>query len=165
NGIDKPVLNLFRMAGLMQGNRVKVESDSGVDVDAVIKDGVHGKPDVDALAARSDHGITVLLWNYHDDDVPAPDSDVQLRIAGVPASARRVLTRHYRIDQTHSNAYTTWKHLGLLQHPTPEQYAALEAAGRLQLLDSPQWTEARAGEVRLAFPLPRQAVSLVELSW
>src|SRR5450432_2197397 len=165
NGIDKPVLNLFRMAGLMQGNRVKVESDSGVDVDAVIKDGVHGKPDVDALAARSDHGITVLLWNYHDDDVPAPDSDVQLRIAGVPASARRVLTRHYRIDQTHSNAYTTWKHLGLLQHPTPEQYAALEAAGRLQLLDSSQWTEARAGEVRLAFPLPRQAVSLVELSW
>src|SRR5450432_980955 len=165
NGIDKPVLNLFRMAGLMQGNRVKVESDSGVDVDAVIKDGVHGKPDVDALAARSDHGITVLLWNYHDDDVPAPDSDVQLRIAGVPASARRVMTRHYRIDQTHSNAYTTWKHLGLLQHPTPEQYAALEAAGRLQLLDSPQWTEARAGEVRLAFPLPRQAVSLVELSW
>ena len=26
NGIDKPVLNLFRMAGLMRGDRVKVES-------------------------------------------------------------------------------------------------------------------------------------------
>jgi len=76
-----------------------------------------------------------------------------------------VLTRHYRIDQTHSNAYTTWKHLGLLQHPTPEQYAALEAAGRLQLLDAPQWMDARAGEVRFAFPLPRQAVSLLEVVW
>jgi len=165
NGIDKPVLNVFRMAGLMQGNRVKVESDSGVDVDAIIKDGVRGNPDIDALAARSDHGIAVLVWNYHDDEVPAADSAVDLRIAGVPASARRVLTRHYRIDQTHSNAYTTWKHLGLLQHPTPEQYAALEAAGRLQLLDAPQWMDARAGEVRFAFPLPRQAVSLLEVVW
>jgi len=165
NGIDKPVLNVFRMAGLMQGNRVKVESDSGVDVDAIIKDGVRGNPDIDALAARSDHGIAVLVWNYHDDEVPAADSAVDLRIAGVPASARRVLTRHYRIDQTHSNAYTTWKHLGLLQHPTPEQYAALEAAGRLQLLDAPQWMDARAGEVRLAFLLPRQAVSLLEVVW
>lgn len=165
NGVDKPVLNVFRMAGLMQGNRVKVESDSGLEFDAIIKDGVRAKPDIDALAARSDRGITVLLWNYHDDDVPAPDSDVQLRIAGVPATAKRVLTRHYRIDQAHSNAYTTWKHLGLLQHPTAEQYAALESAGKLQLLDAPQWTAPRAGEVTFTFALPRQSVSLVELSW
>jgi xylan 1,4-beta-xylosidase len=165
NGIDKPVLNVFRMAGLMQGNRVKVDSDSGMPFDAIIKDGVRARPDIDALAARSDHGITVMLWNYHDDDLPAPDAAIDLRIAGVPAAARRILTRHYRIDQTHSNAYTVWKTLGMPQMPTPEQYAALESAGRLQLLDAPQWIESRAGEVRMAFALPRQGVSLVELAW
>ena len=165
NGIDKPVLNVFRMAGLMQGNRVKVESDSAVDLDTMLKEGVRARPDIDALAARSDHGITVLLWNYHDDDLAAADFAVQLHIAGVPAHEKRVLTRHYRIDQTHSNAYTVWKHLGSPQQPGPDQYAAMESAGRLQLLDAPQWTPVQGGEVRLAFPLPRQGVSLVELSW
>ena len=29
NGIDKPVLNFFRMAGMMSGDRVKVESNGG----------------------------------------------------------------------------------------------------------------------------------------
>ena len=165
NGVDKPVLNVFRMAGLMSGNRVKVESDSGADLDTILKDGVRAQPDIDALAARGDRSITVMLWNYHDDDLPAADSPVELRVAGVPAGASRVLVRHYRIDQTHSNAYTTWKHLGLLQHPTPEQYAAIEGAGQLQLLDSPHWAESRAGEVKLAFPMPRHSVSLVELVW
>jgi len=30
NGIDKPVLNVFRMAGLMRGNRVAAESSGRV---------------------------------------------------------------------------------------------------------------------------------------
>ena len=29
NGVDKPVLNVFRMAGMMGGNRLAVESDAG----------------------------------------------------------------------------------------------------------------------------------------
>ena len=29
NGVDKPVLNFFRMAGMMKGDRVKVESAGG----------------------------------------------------------------------------------------------------------------------------------------
>src|SRR5581483_5460745 len=34
NGVDKPVLNVFRMAGLMRGDRVKVESSGAVGLDA-----------------------------------------------------------------------------------------------------------------------------------
>ncbi|MDQ2898379.1 MAG: beta-xylosidase, partial [Acidobacteriota bacterium] len=50
NGIDKPVLNVFRMAGLMRGDRVKTESGGLVPLDAMIQDGVRGNPDVDAFA-------------------------------------------------------------------------------------------------------------------
>ena len=70
NGIDKPVLNLFRMAGLMRGDRVKTESSGRAPLDTILAEGVHGSPDVDALAVRSDRGISVLAWNYHDDDIP-----------------------------------------------------------------------------------------------
>jgi xylan 1,4-beta-xylosidase len=159
NGIDKPVLNVFRMAGLMRGDRVKTESTGAVGVDAILAAGVRGKPDIDAMAVRSERSLTVMLWNYHDDDVPGPDAPVRVSVAGIPASA---LLRHYRIDQNHSNAYTVWKAMGAPQSPTPEQYAKLEAAGQLELLESPRWLN---GPAELEFALPRQAVSLLELSW
>jgi xylan 1,4-beta-xylosidase len=165
NGVDKPVLNFFRMAGLMHGDRVKVESSGRVSLDEVLKEGVRGNPDVDGLAVRSEHEISVMVWNYHDDDVPGPEANVELNINGVPAAARHVLLRHYRIDQTHSNAYAVWKNMGSPQNPTPEQYTALEAAGALQELDSPRWIETKNGNVELNFKLPRQAVSLLQLSW
>ncbi|MCU1295500.1 MAG: glycoside hydrolase, family 39, partial [Bryobacterales bacterium] len=145
NGVDKPVLNLFRMAGLMQGDWVRTESDSAVPLEDLLTKGVSGKPDVDALAVRSDRRISVLAWNYHDDDVPAPAAGVRFVIQGVPAGVRRVLLRHYRIDETHSNSWTAWKHMGSPQHPTPEQFKRLESAGQLQLLESPRWIDVDSG--------------------
>jgi xylan 1,4-beta-xylosidase len=165
NGIDKPVLNVFRMAGMMRGNRVKTESSGNIPVTAIAKDGVRGAPDVDALAVRSDHDVSVLGWNYHDDDLPGPDSAVAVVVNGIPAGLKRVLARHYRIDQHHSNAWTAWKQMDSPQHPTPAQYSSLESAGQLQELESPRWIEVKNGEAHLDFTLPRHAVSLVQLSW
>jgi xylan 1,4-beta-xylosidase len=54
--------------------------------------------------------------------------------------------------------------MGSPQQPTPEQYAVLEAAGQLQELESPRWID-RAKETNIDLRLPRQAVSLVQLSW
>lgn len=169
NGVNKPVLNVFRMAGLMptglRSNRMRVTSNSATDLETLLKLGVRGRPDVNALASRNDHEIAALIWNYHDDDLPAAASPVRLTLNGVPANAQRVLVRHYRIDQEHSNAYTLWQKLGSPQQPTPEQYAQLEAAGQLQLLTSPEYVNAKDGKVELNFSLPRLAVSLVQVSW
>jgi xylan 1,4-beta-xylosidase len=166
NGIDKPILNLFRMAGLMRGDRVKVESSGAAGLDAILQSGVHGAAaDIDGLATRADREMAALVWNYHDDDLPADPALVHLALAGIPKTAARVLIEHYRIDDEHSNAYTAWKRMGSPAQPSPEQYARLEAAGQLQLLDSPQWVDAKDGKVAIRFPLPRHAVSLVRLSW
>jgi xylan 1,4-beta-xylosidase len=165
NGVDKPVLNVFRMAGMMRGDRVKVESSGAAGLDAILKEGVRGKPDIDALASRSEHEVSVMTWNYHDNDVPAPDSSVRLTISGMPAAALRLLVKRYQIDRDHSNAYTVWKEMGSPQNPTPEQYARLEAAGQLELLTSPEWVSGKDGKVELSFALPRQAVSLIQVSW
>jgi xylan 1,4-beta-xylosidase len=165
NGIDKPVLNVFRMAALMRGNRVKTESSGRTPLDTTLAEGVRGKPDIDAFAVRSDRRISVLTWNYHDDDVAAAGANVRLEIADVPRTAMQVLIRHYRIDETHSNAWTAWKAMGSPQHPTSAQYAKLELAGQLQLADAPRWVDVRGGATKLEFSLPRQGVSLMELSW
>lgn len=165
HGIDKPILNLFRMTGMMAGERVKTTSSAAVRVDDLVKSGVRTAPDVDALATKSEHEAVVMIWNYHDDDVKAPAAEVHLAIAGIPAGVKRVLVEHYRIDETHSNAYTVWQAMGSPQNPTPEQYAQLKAAGQLELLDSPAWLDVTDGKLTLETALPGQAVSLLRVEW
>ena len=109
NGVDKPVLNVFRMAGLMSGNRVVTSSEAQVPLDDILSAGVRQTPDVDAMATRTEHEAAVMLWNYHDDDLPAAGAAVQVTIAGIPAGVNKILLEHYRIDETHSNSYSVWK--------------------------------------------------------
>ena len=99
NGIDKPILNLFRMAGLMRGDRVQLTSSGAVGLDAILQAGVTGAPDIDGLATRAEREMAVMVWNYHDDDLPAPSAPVRLAVSGLPAAAGRVLVEHFRIDE------------------------------------------------------------------
>jgi xylan 1,4-beta-xylosidase len=165
NGVNKPILNFFRMAGLMQGSRVAVESSGSVALDTILKQSVRKAPDVDALATRAPGQAAVMLWNYQDDDVPAPGSTVSLSIHGLAPSARRVLIEHYRIDNNHSNAYTVWKQMGSPQTPSAEQFARLQAAGQLEVLDSPRWATPQNGSLKIEVQLPRQALSLLRITW
>jgi len=165
NGIDKPVINVFRMAGLMSGRRVSTSSTGQVSLDDILNTGVRQAPDVDAFATKANDEAAVMLWNYHDDDVPAGPATVAVTIEGIPAGVNKVLLQHYRIDETHSNSYTVWKKMGSPQSPTAEQYAKLKHAGQLQLLTSPEWLDVSHGKVTVATSLPRQSISLMHLKW
>ena len=164
NGIAKPVLNTFRMLGQMRGDRVKAVSSAGLTVEAIRDAGVRGAPDISALAARSSNSATVLIWNYHDDDLPAPAAPVTLTMSGLPATAATVT--HHRIDDLHSNAYAAWIRMGSPQQPTDAQYAALERASELQPLTPPRRVSiGPEGLVTETFELPRKSVSFVKVTW
>ena len=165
NGVDKPVLSFFRMAGMMKGDRLKVESSGALGLDKILAAGVREAADIDGMATRANHEMAVLVWNYHDDELAAAPATVRVAVNGIPMSAKRVLVQHYRIDEEHSNAYTAWQRMGSPQEPTPEQYARLEAAGQLQLLGSPEWRQPQDGRLALEFTLPRHGVSLIRLTW
>jgi xylan 1,4-beta-xylosidase len=160
NGLDKPVLNVFRMLGMMNGDRVRVRSTSAMSVESVRDEGVRAAPDVYAMATRGPREIAVLVWNYHDDDVEAPDAHVELTVSG--ARPGRPSMHHYRIDRDRSNSYEAWKRMGSPQPPTAAQYAELEKAGKLQKLGSPSRVSVERGELRTTFSLPRQGVSLLK---
>jgi xylan 1,4-beta-xylosidase len=164
NGVDKPVLNVFRMFGMMQGERAEVSGELAYDFRAVRDSSVRGEqPDINALASVDDRHAAVMIWNYHDDDLPAPPSPVTVRVSGLPEE--RVLLQHFRVDEEHSNAYTRWKEMDSPQHPTSRQYAELEKAGQLELLEAPEWMDSKNGEVVIQMELPRQGVSLLKFSW
>jgi xylan 1,4-beta-xylosidase len=163
NGIDKPVLNVFRMLGMMGDTRVEARSSGASDLDSLLKNGVRERSDVGALASRGNRSITVLVWHYHDDDLPAPPAEVNLSITGIGAA--RAFVHHYRVDGDHSNSYEAWKKMGSPQNPTAGQYAQLEHAGQLQLLGSPEWRLTTSGALPVGFLLPRQGVSLISVTY
>jgi xylan 1,4-beta-xylosidase len=165
NGIDKPVLNVFRMFGLLGSERIALESDPSLGIDSILRSGVSGQADISGLATLQKRGLSVMVWNYHDQDIAAPDTLVEMIITGLPQGATRPIVRHYRIDQTHSNAYTTWKEMGSPQRPTPEQYRRLLLQGRLQELTPPEKKNVNQGELQIHFSLPRHGVSLLQVSW
>ena len=163
NGIDKPVLNVFRMLGMMSGDRVRVSSSSATSVSEIRDEGVRGAPDIYALAARRDGNVTVLLWNYHDDDLPAAPAHVVLSLEGL--SSGRPTVSHYRVDGERSNSYETWKKMGSPEEPTRAQYAELEKAAMLKTIAAPARHGVNQGRLEFSFPLPRQAVSLIKIDY
>jgi xylan 1,4-beta-xylosidase len=162
NGLDKPVLNVFRMFSRMQGRRIKADSNRAVPLEAMLKEGARAQPDVSALASLGTNSLCVLVWHYHDDDVPGPSADVDIALEGLN---RSIKIEHFRIDEDHSNAFAAWKRLGSPQEPTAEQYRQLKKAGDLMALPAPETIHEENGRLRLKLTLPRQAVSLVRVSW
>jgi xylan 1,4-beta-xylosidase len=165
NGVDKPVLNAFRMLGLLGNDRMRVTSSAALATGDVVRGGVRGLPDINAIATRKDREIEILVWNYHDDDVPFVATPIDLEVTGLPSNAPRGLLEHFRIDSDHSNAFTAWKEMGSPQSPSISEYERLQEAGQLQLLNSPAWIKIQRGAVQLHLTLPRQGLSLVRLAW
>jgi xylan 1,4-beta-xylosidase len=165
DGLDLPVLNVFRMFGKMGGRRLAVQSTAGPGLEAMLRDGVRGTPDVSALASLDARKLSVLVWHYHDDDVPGPDAAVKLSVSGLPRGRGEARVEHYRIDENHSNSFAAWKRMGSPIAPNEQQYGELEAAGKLAQMEAPATVPIDGGRATLQLALPRQAVSLLMLEW
>jgi xylan 1,4-beta-xylosidase len=162
NGVDKPVLNVFRMFGMMKGNRVAVTGNRMYDLKTFVDSSVRGQADIGALAAKDKRSATIMVWNYHDEDKQAAAGEITINVAGLPSTT--VTLTEYRIDNEHSNSYEVWKKMGSPQNPTTEQIAQLEKAGQLQMMDKPVKMKVR-NKMKVGIRLPRQGVSLLKLSW
>ena len=165
NGIDKAVLNAFRMLGMLAGDWLEVSASNALSLDAILAAGVRDAPDINALATRRDREVCVLLWHYHDEDGPAPEARIRLELSGLPPALAAVEVEHYRMDERHSNAHALWKDMGSPQELASDARARLEQAGHLQLLGPRTTARVAGGALALTFALPLQAVSLVRLGW
>ena len=167
DGIDLPVLNVFRMFGKMSGQRLTVESTAGLSADAIRAKNVRGEPDISAQASldQSKHQLTVLVWHYHDDDLPGPVATIQLQLDGIPLPDGSLKMTEYRIDSDHSNSYETWERMGSPLPLSESQHHELEAAGELAQLGPPQSINLKNNHLETSTLLPRHAVSLLVFTW
>ena len=165
NGIDLPVLNVFRMFSKMKGQRISAESTGSVPLETILKDGVKTTPDVSAFASLDKNRLCVLVWHYHDDDVSGPSAAVGVALKGLPIKTGRSRLTEYRIDADHSNAFAVWQKMGPPQKPSMQQITQLEKAGQLAQIYKGTSVPVKGSKASMNITLPRQAVSLLVLEW
>jgi len=165
NGVDKPVLNVFRMLGMLRGDWVDVQSNGAQPLSKILREGIVDAPDIDAVATRQPRELDILVWNYHDDDVAADPATIRLQIEDLPQQEIRV--EQFRMDPSHSNSYAAWQKMGRPDHPTAAQQVQLEKSGILEATEAPElrMDRSRPKIATLDFTLPRQGVALFRLSW
>ncbi|WP_114790595.1 beta-xylosidase [Niabella yanshanensis] len=164
NGVNKPVLNVFRMFGMMKGKQVAAESNRRYALQEVLDSSIRrAATDIGTLASKDQRSATVMIWNYHDADEKGIMAPVQLSVANLPV--KNVKLTHYRIDDAYSNAYEHWKKMGSPQQPTASEVRELERSGQLQSIESKNVNVRGDGSIDTRFALPRQGVSLIKLEW
>jgi xylan 1,4-beta-xylosidase len=163
NGVDKAVLNGFRMLGKLGGSWLASESSHRRAIGDIMEQGVRADPDINVAATRDDKGVSILVWHYHDDDETGPDAEVTIAVDGW--GDRQASLKHYRMDETHSNSYGVWKSMGKPENPQGADYAKLEASGALAQIEDVASIPVSAGSINLRTTLPRQGVSLLRLDW
>lgn len=157
NGVMLPVLNVFRLFADLGPDQVQAASSAQVPLETVMTDGVRADADVGVLATRyPDGGVRVLLWNYHDDDVPGDAAVIRMQVKGMPANQDDWL---FRVDGSHANAFTAWQAMGSPQSPSATQYAELEKASEITP-ERPTLISRKGRAAIYEIVVPRQGVVL-----
>ncbi|MEN9935296.1 MAG: hypothetical protein RLZZ387_1875 [Chloroflexota bacterium] len=164
-GIDKAILNLFRMYAHMGAEQIAFASSGTKDPLAYADTwGSAEESDVSGFAALSESGLDILIYNHHDSWDLRGEAVVELTVTGLPSGDGELVLHHYRIDAEHSNAYAEWLRQGKPIYPAPEQRAAIKAREGLELLEEPSTVTPQDGALHLSFTLPVHGISLLRLA-
>ena len=163
-GIEKPVLNAYRMLRRLGACVLAAESTAAWPLTRLDEGDADMPEEVDALAARGRDRVSVLVWRHARRPVRERSRRraVTLRIERLPF-AGDVRVRHWRIDARHSNSHTAWRALGAPQDPSAgaSSRAIAERQGLERL--EPDRVQVRAGALELRLRLPLPGVSLIEI--
>jgi xylan 1,4-beta-xylosidase len=163
-GIDKAILNLFRMYSRMGSQQVGFESSGAKDpLSYADICGRSEAADISGFATLSETRLAILIYHHHDDWEAAGEVKIALEVENVPFR-NDVMITHYRIDGEHSNAYTEWERQGKPMYPTPAQREAIKGREGLEILEPPQRVSLSESKISLTFGLPMHGVSLVSIS-
>ena len=171
NGVDKPVLNVFRLLAMLGGARLEADVAGAESGDARVEanatrtgagDADGGAPTV--LAAADGSGaVQILLVRHVDDWDDHRDGTVRVTIAGlVPGRAYRVSER--RVDAVNANAYASWVAMGSPQDPSADERRRLEEAAALEPVDRSSATADEHGALTVPVELATHAICLLTLA-
>ena len=159
NGVDKPILNVFRLLGRLGRTKLSLAVDPTPAMSAAMDVGT--SPALTGIAAGDAvKGVQLLLVAHHDDwDVKA-EVDVEIEVAGL--SGRVYEAVRWDLDRDHANAHTAWVEMGRPRSPDPAQMRALQAAAALHPEPMAR-REIQEGTLTLPVRMRAHSVLLLEL--
>ncbi|GHT63535.1 hypothetical protein FACS1894110_01540 [Spirochaetia bacterium] len=161
-GIDKAVLNVFKLYAKLGAQRVSLVSSRGLDPNSY-KDywGAGEGAEINGWATLTGTKSLETLVYCHEDTWETETSyPIEFAAEKIPFAGPYRIT-HYRIDKDHSNAYTEWVRQGRPDFPVGGQYDAIKARDGLELTEPVQTVAPVDGKVKLRFQLPVKSVSLI----
>ncbi|MBC7321393.1 beta-xylosidase [bacterium] len=165
-GIDKPILNLFRMFSFLGDKKLYFESSQKKDQLNFIDDyGASEEPEIYGIATMTgSKSIEILLYCHHDDWDIKDEYEIELEVVNMPFDISKVEVRHYRLDRDHSNAYAEWIRQGKPDYPTEGQRRAIKARESLELYEPMCNVSVFNKTFRKNFILPTHGISLIVIS-
>ncbi len=165
NGIDKPVLSVFRMLARLGGSRLRLESDRSRDPLARSgMDGVDTPADISGIAAKDGTGaVQVFLVSHHDDWDVQSITGVSLTVSGLEPGGQYTV-RRWVVDRRRGNSYRAWVEMGEPQRPDAAQLDRLRRAAGLHAEPPVQARAGGDGTVAVRFEAEAHSVTLIELS-
>ncbi|MFW5688655.1 MAG: GH39 family glycosyl hydrolase [Spirochaetota bacterium] len=153
NGIDKPVLNVFRMLAHLGGQRLEASTTER---------SADGRMISCVAATDADGATQVLVVSHHDDWDNVGRVVVDVAVRGLRAGGRYEVTAR-TVDHHHANSHTAWTAMGSPQPPTAAQRQELVTASRLVATPAGSDEADEHGVLRTSVELEMHAVCLVEL--
>jgi xylan 1,4-beta-xylosidase len=163
NGIDKPVLNVFRLLARLGSTQLHLTSDGARD--PLAQDGGDAPdtpPDVSGIAALDESGrIQVFVCSHHDDWDVTAETQVEVCLSGLEPE-KRYAVHCSMVDGVSSNAHTAWIQMGRPQAPDQSQRRQLQAASELKAERLLETTSDR-GQCAFSVTLLAHSVCLLEI--
>jgi|TARA_Y100000814_G_scaffold293636_1_gene276321 xylan 1,4-beta-xylosidase len=162
NGLDKPVLNVFRLLSRLNSLRLKLTSAGHRDPLVVgSPDHAHAPPDVSGLATKDNAGsISVFLSCHHDDWDVHSKTKLSLQFHGLEFGRYKV--QESIMDESNANSYSKWVELGQPTDPSETQIAEMKSAALLRPLQTGT-VDSTDGSLSILISMKSHSVRLVEL--
>jgi xylan 1,4-beta-xylosidase len=164
NGIDKSVLNVFRLLARLGGMRLELSCDGSRDPLESGPDAPDALPDVSAIAATDQKaGVQVFLCSHHDDWDVRVSNTIHIALEGLAPEKRYSVTL-WPVDHNNANAYTAWVAMGSPQKPSDEQLNQLRIASTLKPVRGRTVESDGHGKAEVTATLMTHAVCLLEIT-
>ncbi len=124
---------------------------------------VEGVRTVGCLAARSDGGVQVVIYNLDERDLQyrGPVVRVAVELSGLRFGDGAVPVRHFRLDSQHGAVVERWFAMGRPRQLGPQQVKELARAAEDIEMAEPREIEVRGGRARFEVSMPPNCVSFL----
>ena len=153
-GMRKASFNAFKMLAYLGPKRLMSGGGTGSDgVDAM------------ATMSASNDEVQILVYDTYATLNTTGTDMVTVTLNNLPTAlaGKELFLTHFRVDETHSNPYSTWTSQSSPTNPTEAQWQAMKAHQHLELLQPVSKVTVSGTTYTTSFSIPRQAGSLVIL--